>query len=89
MLASANGSALSDDESTVVFVNQLSSDRAVTLVVLDSASGYVKYPVTRVVVDYAVNIEIQPYSVAFAGNDVVWVIVSKSITTTGGSFTDD
>jgi hypothetical protein len=89
LLASASASALSDDESTVVFVNQLSSDKAVTLVVLDATVGYVKYPVKHVVVDYAVSIATQPYSVAFAGNDVVWVVVSKDFDSATGSYADD
>ena len=86
LLASANGAALSDDEQTVAFVNQLASDKAVTLVVLEAASGSVLYPIKHVVVDYSVNIEIQPNSVAFAGNDVVWVAVTKEFT--GGSYDD-
>ena len=72
-----------------MFVNQLSSDKAVSLVVLDAQSGYVKYPVKHVVVDYAVDIAIQPYSVAFAGNDIVWVAVAKDFTSADGDFNDD
>jgi hypothetical protein len=59
------------------------------VVVLDAATGAMKFPVKQIDVTFNTNIRVRNYSMSISGSYNLWLLISSEQTSSGGSFLDD